>query len=306
MVYPSYIQLLESGELRRRVKELLALYERCAVCPRGCGARRNEGAAGGACHSTATLRISSYGPHHGEEAPISGRRGSGAIFLTSCNLRCVFCQNDEISRAEEGREATMEEAAEIMLALQRLGCHNINWVTPTHYAPTLAGALALAAGRGLRLPVVYNTSAYDSLEVLRLLDGIVDLYMPDFKFWDPGRCQRYFDAPDYPAVARAALLEMRRQVGDLAQDADGIARRGLLVRHLVMPGALEDTRQILEWIARELSPMTYVNLMAQYRPCGEALSFPEIARRPTAAEMAEAYAAAREAGLRRLDSPGGA
>ncbi|GAB4310622.1 MAG: radical SAM protein [Candidatus Sumerlaeia bacterium] len=300
MPQPSYIALAQSGELDERVTALRSFYTRCQICPRQCLVDRTAGERG-ICGCGTEVRIASYGPHHGEEDPIRGVRGSGTIFLSSCNLHCVFCQNSIISDGFSGREYSPHEAAAIMLSLQELGCHNINWVTPTHFVPALVHALKLAAAEGLRLPVVYNTSAYDSLEVIRLLDGIVDIYMPDFKYWAPDRSGRYLNAPDYPEVARAVLREMHRQVGVLDLDEQGIARRGLLVRHLVMPNAGEDTKAILNFIASELSPGTYVNIMAQYHPWGRARDFTEINRFITAGEYEAALSSARDCGLNNLD-----
>jgi len=300
MKYPSYLNLLESGELDARVAKLKAFFARCEVCPRGCHIDRTHGETG-ICRSTDSMRVSSYGPHHGEEDPIRGWNGSGTIFLSSCNLRCHFCQNFEISQIERGKECTPAVVSSIMLALQSAGCHNINWVTPTHFAPSLIEALGIAARDGLHIPIVYNSSAYDSIEVIRLLDGLIDIYMPDFKFWDPEKGKTYLSAPDYPEVARNVIREMHRQVGDLFLSADGIAERGLLVRHLVMPGALEDTRHIVEFIAHEISPQTYVNLMAQYYPQGQAAEYPEINRFVTVGEYKESVKTAQDAGLSRID-----
>jgi putative pyruvate formate lyase activating enzyme len=255
----------------------------------------------GVCRSGDKVRISSYGPHHGEESPIRGHFGSGTIFLTSCNLRCVFCQNFDISHEDRGRIHSNEECADIMIALQEMGCHNINWVTPTHYVPSLIDSLLIAARRGLRIPIVYNSSAFDSLEVIRMLDGIIDIYMPDFKFWDAERSRRYLAAPKYPEIAREVLSEMHRQVGELKFNESGVAVKGLLVRHLVMPGAIDDTRLIMKFIADEISPKTYVNIMNQYRPCGLAGDYPEIDRVTTIREYNNALAAALDAGLTRLD-----
>jgi putative pyruvate formate lyase activating enzyme len=245
--------------------------------------------------------VSSFSPHFGEEEPLVGRGGSGTIFLTSCNLRCVFCQNYDISHRMEGEEVEAKDLAAMMLRLQALGCHNINFVTPTHQVPQILEALALAAGQGLRLPLVYNCGGYEAVATLRLLDGIVDIYMPDFKFADSEAAATYADAPDYPDVARAAIREMHRQVGDLVLDEHGIAQRGLLVRHLVMPNGLAGTRKVMRFLAQEISRNTYVNVMAQYRPCGLAHRHPAIARGITATEYREAVEAALEEGIHRLD-----
>ncbi len=243
----------------------------------------------------------------GEEDPLRGWNGSGTIFFSHCNLRCVFCQNFDISQAVKPGPArpglTAEEIAALMLRLQRLGCHNINFVTPEHVVPQMLEALTIAADHGLSLPIVYNTSAYDSLESLELLDGIVDIYMPDFKYWSVEKSERYLKAADYPEAARAAIAEMQRQVGALQINADGLATRGVLLRHLVMPGALDETRAILQWIAGELGTDTYINLMDQYRPAGRVCAehYPELNRRITSVEFREAHAIARELGLSRLD-----
>jgi putative pyruvate formate lyase activating enzyme len=244
--------------------------------------------------------VSSAFAHHGEEDCLRGWAGSGTIFFAHCNLRCVFCQNFEISWQARGRTVTAEEVAGMMLQLQGQGCHNINLVTPSHLVPQILEALLIAARQGLRLPLVYNTGGYDRRETLERLEGVVDLYMPDFKFWNPETARKLAHAADYPEVARAAIKTMHRQVGDLVLDEHGLARRGLLVRHLVMPGGLEETRQILRFLAREISPETFVNLMPQYRPEGLAGRYPAIARPLTTSEFREAMAMAREEGLRRL------
>jgi putative pyruvate formate lyase activating enzyme len=252
-------------------------------------------------------RVSSCFPHHGEENCLRGWQGSGTIFFSGCNLLCVFCQNWEISHELEGRDVSPQQLAEMMLALAAAGCHNINWVTPTHVVPQALAALALAAEQGLRLPIVYNSGGYDLLETLRLLDGVVDIYMPDFKLWDPDVAERLLKARDYPEVARRALTEMHRQVGVLQLDEHGLARRGLLVRHLVMPNGLAGTGEIARWLAETLSPDTYVNVMAQYHAAGavgganETGRFADIARLITAAEFRTAVAEARRSGLRRFD-----
>ena len=245
--------------------------------------------------------VSSYARHFGEESPLVGTGGSGTIFITNCNLLCVFCQNYDISHLGQGIETSDGQFASMMVSLQRQGCHNINFVTPSHVVPQILAALPKAIGKGLTVPLVYNSSGYDSVETLKLLDGVFDIYMPDFKFWNGESAKRYTKAPDYPEKARAALKEMHRQVGDLQLDDEGIAVKGLLVRHLVMPGAREETREIMGFLANEISKQTYVNVMDQYRPCGRAGHFPPIDRRPTHEEYQDAMDGAREAGLTRLD-----
>ncbi len=299
---PAYLALYRSGELARRVEEARQLLASCEVCPRNCRINRlaNETKI---CRIGRYARVASAFPHFGEEDPLRGWRGSGTIFFSGCNLRCVFCQNWDISQQPAGPELRPEELAGVMLRLQEVGCHNINWVTPEHVVPQILEALLLAVEEGLRLPIVYNTSAYDSMHTLRLLDGVVDIYMPDFKFWSRERARRYLKAPDYPEVARQVIKEMHRQVGVLKMNEQGLARRGVLLRHLVMPGMLEETRAILTWVARELSPDTYVNVMAQYRPEYQVSDnkYPEINRPLTLDEYREALRIAEEVGLWRLD-----
>jgi len=302
---PAYARV-GATELHRRAREAVAALADCHLCPRDCGVDRLHG-KWSACKTGRWARVSSAFPHRGEEDCLRGRHGSGTIFFAHCNLRCVFCQNFDISQAirpgdpDEGTPPY--ELASLMLSLQERGCHNINLVTPEHVVPQVLEALALAADGGLRLPIVYNTSAYDSLESLAWLDGVVDIYMPDFKLWSPWAARTYLKAEDYPEAARSAIREMHRQVGPLAVGADGIATRGLLVRHLVMPGLLDETRAILGWIATELGPDTYVNLMDQYRPAGKVRGYawPEIGRALEPEELAAALRVARDVGLHRLD-----
>lgn len=299
---PAYIALYRSGELRARAQEAVAGLAQCRVCPRDCAVDRLADKTG-VCKTGRYARVSSYFPHFGEEDCLRGWRGSGTIFFAWCNLRCVFCQNFEISQEGVGVETSPERLATMMLDLQAQGVHNINLVTPEHVVPQVLEALVIAVERGLRLPLVYNTSAYDSPESLRLLDGVVDIYMPDFKFWTPQLAQRYLKAKDYPEAARQAILEMHRQVGDLVIDENGLAQRGLLLRHLVMPGFLEETKAILRFVAEEVSPNTYVNLMDQYYPAGrvDAQHYAELNRRLTRSEYAEAVSYAQTLGLTRLD-----
>jgi len=300
MVGPGYLARRASGELQERVEAVRALLEPCRLCPRECGARRFHGEVG-ACGVGSETIVSSYGPHFGEEAPLVGAGGSGAIFFTRCNLQCVFCQNADISQRGTGESVSGTGLARMMLELQTLGCHNINFVTPTHQAFQILSALLLAIDGGLILPLVYNCGGYESVETLRLLDGVVDIYMPDFKYADAETGRRYSGVDDYPVRAEAAVREMHRQVGDLALDGRGVARRGLLVRHLVLPNDLAGTAKVMKVLAT-LSRNTYVNIMGQYRPCYGASSHPPLSRRPTASEMEHAFRAARAAGLCRLDS----
>jgi putative pyruvate formate lyase activating enzyme len=297
---PSYLDLHGRGILEERAAEARERMSSCRLCPRECRVNRLEDAKG-FCRTGRNSMVSSYSPHFGEEDPLVGTGGSGTIFFTHCNLLCLFCQNYEISHLGEGRELSPDRLARVMLHLQEQGCHNINFVSPSHVVPQILAALPLAIEEGLEIPLVYNTGGYDSLETLRLLEGIFDLYMPDLKFMDGEVSQRYCRARDYPERARAAIREMHRQVGDLTLDDRSIARRGVLVRHLVLPGGLAGTREAMRFLAREVSPETYVNVMAQYHPCGEAVEHPRLNRRITSKEYEEALDIAREEGIRRLD-----
>jgi putative pyruvate formate lyase activating enzyme len=305
MTRAAYLNL-GSAQLHQRARAAVAGLADCRACPRDCRVNRLED-KWAACKTGRYAVVSSCFPHFGEERPLRGWNGSGTIFFSHCNLRCVFCQNFDISQGVKPgparRGSTPEELAAMMLSLQRAGCHNINFVTPEHVVPQVLEALALAADAGLELPIVYNTSAYDAMESLELIDGIVDIYMPDFKVWSREAGAKYLKAEDYPAAARAAIAEMQRQVGPLRIDANGVATRGVLLRHLVMPGQLDETQAILEWIARELGTDTYINLMDQYRPAGRVCAehYPEINRRPTAAEFRRAVEIAVDLGLCRLD-----
>ncbi|PLX83488.1 MAG: radical SAM protein [Desulfuromonas sp.] len=298
---PAYLTLLESGELERRAAEARRRMERCDLCARRCGVNRLLSAKGAACRTGEYALVCSHGPHHGEEPPLVGLYGSGTIFFSWCPLRCVFCQNWDISQRGEGREVTTGELAAMMLELQGMGCHNINLVTPSHVVAQFLAALVLAAEGGLSLPVVYNTGGYDSPEALKLLDGVVDIYMPDMKFADDAVARKHLGVENYPGVNRAAVREMHRQVGDLVLDGEGVARRGLLVRHLVLPGNLAGTDRVLAFLAREISTETYLNLMDQYRPCYRAAEYPPLDRRPAFAEFRAAVKTAGELGLHRLD-----
>ncbi|MDD8016549.1 MAG: radical SAM protein [Acidobacteriota bacterium] len=276
----------------------------CRLCPRECGANRIEGDRG-FCGAGAGLEIAAHHPHFGEERPLVGEGGSGTIFFTHCGLRCVFCINWEISQGGEGSGQSIEDLAGMMLKLQRRGCGNINIVTPTHYSPHLLLALDRAADQGLRLPLVYNTSGWERREILRTLDGVVDIYLPDIKYADAEAADKYSSgAGSYPEVSRAAVLEMHRQAGVAHPAADGLMYRGLMIRHLVMPNGVSGTRDILGWIADNLPPDTYVNIMSQYRPAYKAFDYPEIARRLTRREYEDAVEWARKAGLTNLDIQG--
>jgi putative pyruvate formate lyase activating enzyme len=297
---PSYLELHRKGELPGRVEKAFALIAPCRLCPRKCGGNRLEGERG-YCETGKMARVASYNAHFGEEAPLVGRYGSGTIFISSCNLLCNFCQNYEISHQKEGVDVTPQEMAAMMIRLAEGGCHNINFVTPTHVVPQLLESLLHAIPQGLRVPLVYNSGGYDSVETLELLEGVFDIYMPDFKFWDEKLAERYCHAHDYRTIAMAAIREMHRQVGDLVLDDRGVAVRGVLVRHLVMPNQVAGTREIMDFLAREISPDTYVNVMDQYRACGKAHQDKLINRRLTSQEFRDAMDSARKAGLKRLD-----
>jgi putative pyruvate formate lyase activating enzyme len=297
---PSYLETHRRGLLKAKIAAASDILSQCCLCPRNCLVDRHHGERG-LCRTGDLPVTSSFGPHFGEEDPLVGSRGSGTIFFTYCNLYCIFCQNYEISHGGEGEEVSFADLAAMMLSLQQRGCHNINFVTPSHQVYQILEALLLAVEGGLRVPLVYNTGGYDALQTLRILDGVIDIYMPDFKFWDPAVAKDLCQAEDYPEIARRALAEMHRQVGDLALDEAGVARRGLLVRHLVLPDEMSGTREIMEFLAREISPDTYVNVMGQYRPCGRASEHPSLRKFLTPLEHAEALQMSREAGLRRLD-----
>jgi putative pyruvate formate lyase activating enzyme len=299
---PAYIKAFESGLISQRVEDALRRLKSCRLCPRACGVDRQSGPLG-RCKTGARAVVGSYEAHFGEEAPLVGTHGSGTIFFSHCNLLCLFCQNYDISHGSQGEAVTAVELARIMLFLQGKGCHNINFVTPSHVVPQILAALAVAVTKGLRVPLVYNTSAYDRVETLELLDGIIDIYMPDFKFWDPGPAKETCQAEDYPAVARAAIVEMHRQVGDLLLDESGLACRGLLVRHLVMPAQLAGTPNIMSFIAKNVSVNTYVNIMPQYRPCGRASEIEMLDTPISGSDYEAAVQAARDSGILRLDRP---
>ncbi len=296
----AYLGLWGRGELKKRVEAAASALPRCSVCPHRCGVDRLAGEAG-KCRTAGQAIVSSYGPHFGEEAPLVGRRGSGTIFFANCNLRCAFCQNYSISQLGEGERVSKEQLAHIMLSLQARSCPNVNLVSPTHVVPQILEALELAVESGLRLPLVYNSGGYDSVETLRLLDGVVDIYMPDMKYSDEETARKLSGIENYPAINRAAIKAMHRQVGDLDIDEEGVARRGLLVRHLVLPNGLAGTREVVKFLANEISPHTYINIMAQYYPCHNAFQVPGLARPVSPEEYRDALLLARGAGLSRFD-----
>lgn len=301
MSEPSYLKLYREGELKDRVNQAIDLLRECRLCPRECGVDRLAGEVG-FCRTGRKAKVASYSPHFGEESPLVGSSGSGTIFFSSCNLLCSFCQNYDISHLAEGVEVEPEHLAEMMVRLAGRGCHNINFVTPTHVVPQILEGLLPAVERGLDVPLVYNTGGYDNVETLKILDGIFDIYMPDFKFWDPKWSKKYCKAPDYREKAVEAIREMHRQVGDLEMNEDGIAVKGLLVRHLVMPGGVANTEEVMKFLADEISVDTYVNVMDQYRPCYRAREDEIINRGITEREFQMATDLARKAGLKRLDT----
>ena len=296
----AYLGLLDSGELRNRVSEAYENLSICNVCAWNCPVDRRMGKTG-VCRTGMRAKVSSYGPHLGEEDPLRGTRGSGTIFFTRCNLSCQYCQNHDISQTDAGEEVEPEELAIIMLELQNRGCHNINFVSPSHVVPQILASVLIAAQAGLRLPLVYNTGGYDSLNSLSLLDGVVDIYMPDVKYASSKIARHYSKVRNYPEVNQAAVREMHRQVGDLQINERGIATRGLLVRHLVLPNNLAGTDKVVEFLAEEISPDTYLNIMDQYRPAYKAHYHSELNRRITNQEYKTAVQWAHKAGLSRLD-----
>jgi len=296
---PAYLQL-GNDELRRRAEQAWRHLQSCDLCAKGCHVNRALGAERGSCGSGRELLVYSHGPHFGEEPPLVGRQGSGTIFFSRCNLHCVFCQNWEISQRGEGREVTPEQLADMMLSLQGAGCHNINLVSPSHLVAQLLAALPPAVEQGLRIPIVYNSGGYDSLAALRPLDGIVDIYLPDMKFADSEVASPWLGVDDYAEVNRAALREMHRQVGMLQLGPTGIARRGLLIRHLLLPDNAAGTDELLRFVTEELSPDTWLNLMDQYRPCYRADQYPPLDRRPSRSELRQARRWGKELGLRNL------
>ncbi len=297
---PAYLKLLATGELAQRAAQAQAMLSRCEACAWKCRVDRRAGKLG-VCRVAEKARVSNYGPHMGEEDPLCGWRGSGTIFFARCNLHCQYCQNHDISQVDAGDEVTPEQLADIMLAVQRAGCHNINLVSPSHVAPQIVMAVLVAARMGLHLPLVYNSGGYDSLEMLRLLDGVVDIYMPDMKYANAQVGRHYSRVPGYPLVNQAAVCEMYRQVGDLQLDAHGLATRGLLVRHLILPNGLAGTEAVLAFVAQKISKDTYVNLMDQYRPAYQAKLYPALNRPISDAEYQAALQMAQRAGLSRLE-----
>ena len=300
-IEPAYIATFRNGLLKEKIEKAYDLLRSCTLCPRRCKVDRMSGQTG-FCKTGASAYVSSYNPHFGEEAPLVGSQGSGTIFFTHCNLLCIFCQNYDISHEGYGREKSHEQLASMMLQLQNAGCHNVNFVTPSHVVPQILAALEKAIEEGLSVPLIFNTGGYDNVETLKILEGIFDIYMPDFKFWDPEIADATCKAKDYPEMARRAIIEMHRQVGDLEIDEAGIARRGLLIRHLVLPSGLAGTREIMKFIAKGISSNTYVNIMPQYRPCGRASEMEELSIRLSADDYNNALQAAEEEGLTRLDS----
>lgn len=294
---PGYIKLFKNGILKKKVKDGMKRLENCDICPHNCGVNRMEGEKG-FCRTTKDLMVSSCSPHFGEEKPLVGTKGSGTIFFTYCNLRCVFCQNYDISCGLYGNKVTAEAASDMMLDLQEQGCHNINLVTPTQFVPQILKSLEIAAGEGLKIPLVYNTGGYDSLKTLKLLEGIVDIYMPDIKYADEETAKKYSGISDYPNVVKKAVKEMYRQVGDLKTDNKGIALKGLIIRHLVLPHGLSGTEQVIKFIAEEVSPDSFVNIMAQYHPAHKAHLFPELSRHLSIKEYQEALKIAKRYGIK--------
>ncbi len=301
---PSYLRLHRSGELKRRGEQLWAMMESCELCPRICGTDRLKGERG-ICGSNSQLEISSFHPHFGEEKPLVGKGGSGTVFMSNCSLRCVFCINWETSQGGDGAPRTIDQLANMMLSLQKIGCHNINIVTPTHYSAHILLALDKAASRGLKVPLVYNTCGWERIEILRMLDGVVDIYLPDFKYSDSNMASKYSSgAGSYPDLTKQALLEMHRQVGVAKPAADSLMCRGIMIRHLVMPNNVSGTREVLSWISENLPKDTFVNIMSQYSPMYKASDYPEISRRITRAEYSDAVSHARRLGLTNLEIQG--
>jgi len=301
---PAYLKLHKTGELKKRGERLWEMMKSCKLCPRECRVNRLAGKKG-ICRADSKLVVSSYHPHFGEERPLVGKYGSGTIFFSNCSLRCVFCINYEISHLGEGSSTDIEKLADMMLALQKIGCHNINLVTPTHYSAHIILAVDIAAGKGLRLPLVYNTCGWEQMEILKLLDGIVDIYLPDFKYWDSKMAAKYSaGAGIYPEITKSAIMEMHRQVGVAKPSKDGLIYRGLMIRHLVMPNNAGGSIKVVKWIAENLPKDTYLNIMSQYRPTYKAFDYPEISRRITRQEYEEVVQTAKESGLTNIEIQG--
>jgi len=298
---PDYEKMEEEGKLAHRIKQAYAIFENCQLCPRRCGVNRQKGEKG-FCRAPVKPVIFSYHPHFGEEMCLVGDNGSGTIFFSNCNLRCIFCQNWPISHEGRGKEVQDEDVADMMIKLQKMGCHNINLVTPTHVMPNILNATRIALKKGLHIPLVYNTSGYERLEILKILDGIVDIYMPDMKYMDADQAAKYSSgASDYPEVTKKAIIEMNQQVGELKFDKRGIALRGLMIRHLIMPNRVAGTEKFVRWVAENLPKSTYVNIMAQYRVEYKAFEYPEISRGITVQEFLESMEWAEKYGLTNLD-----
>ena len=301
---PAFLKLHRTGELKKRGEDMWNIMNSCKLCPKMCGVNRLAGEKG-FCRANSQVIVSSYHPHFGEESPLVGKGGSGTIFFSNCSLRCVFCINWEISWEGRGDRTSIEDLANMMLDLQKRGCHNINLVTPTHYSPQLVLALDIAAAKGLKLPIVYNTCGWERLEILKMLDGIVDIYLPDFKYSDSKMAAKYSSgAETYPEMTQKALLEMHRQVGVAKPAEDGLMYRGLMIRHLVMPNNVGGSKKVIEWIAENLPKDTYLNIMSQYRPMYKAFNYPEISRRITPEEYKEVVSRAKELGLTNLEIQG--
>jgi len=298
---PAYLKLHRSGELQLRAEKAREHMKVCDLCARLCHVNRLEGQTGAACETGERAYVHSFAPHFGEEDPLRGIRGSGTVFFSCCSMRCVYCQNSDVSWEKKGKETTPAELADIFLSLQEQGCHNINFVSPSHVVAQILEALVIAVDKGLCIPLVYNTGGYDSPEALRLLDGIIDIYMPDMKYGDDEKGRRLSKVRNYVSVNKTAVKEMHRQVGDLVMDENGIAQRGLLVRHLVLPSNLSDTEEVLKFLAEEISTETYCNLMAQYRPRHKAMEDPELCKRPTIFDFRRVEEIAVKYGITRLD-----
>jgi len=300
---PAYLRTYAQGLLKEKTEQAYQRMKACTLCPRQCGVNRLEGEIG-VCKTGWQALVSSFNAHFGEETPLVGRNGSGTIFFTHCNLLCNFCQNHSISHEGEGQAVTDTQLADMMISLQKAGCHNINFVTPSHVIFPILAALEIAIEKGLSVPLIYNTSAYDNVSSLKLLDGVIDIYMPDFKFWDEAIAEQTCDAADYPDVARKAVIEMHRQTGDLKTDVHGIAWRGVLIRHLVLPQGLAGTSKVMRFIAQKISTDTYINIMPQYRPCGRAHEVKALSKSLSATDYKKALLAAEEQGITRLDRRG--